>query len=140
MISGWLGEKIGRKFSLLIGFIIALIGTTVQIIATTNPVFFAAKFVGGFSIGFGLSTAYTYMGEIAPMAIRGILTAAGGITFVLAQLIVALLLDYVGARQDRWSYRGIFLGQYVLLGAALALLYFMPEYENPFIAILATNG
>lgn len=111
----------------LIGFVVVFVGTTIQIIATTNEVFFAAKLIGGFSIGIGLSTAYSYMGEVAPVAIRGILTAAGAITFVLAQLIVALLLNYVGAREDRWSYRGIFLGQYVITAIAAVILPFMPE-------------
>ncbi|KAK5075322.1 hypothetical protein LTR64_001527 [Lithohypha guttulata] len=127
LITGWLGEKIGMKRMLLLGFINILIGTTIQIIATTNAVFFVAKFIGGFSIGIGLTTIFSYLGEIAPTPIRGILTAASAITFVLAQLIVALILNYISDGTTRWTYRGLFCGQYAITAIAMVGLPFMPE-------------
>ena len=128
LITGWLGEKIGKKLMLLIAFVIVFIGTTLQIVSTTNQLFFVAKFIGGFSIGIGLSTIFSYMGEIAPLSIRGILTASSAVTFVLAQLIVALILNYQGNQSSRWAYRGLFLGQYVITGIACLILPFMPEH------------
>ncbi|KIX07442.1 uncharacterized protein Z518_02095 [Rhinocladiella mackenziei CBS 650.93] len=108
-VTGYLGEKIGKKLMLLIGFSLS------------------SLFIGGFSIGIGLTTTFSYIGEIAPVAIRGILTGASAVTFVLAQLIVALIVNYEGSQPTRWAYRGLFLGQYVITAIALDILPFMPE-------------
>lgn len=78
--SGWIVDRIGRKF--LIGgcYLIVMIGITVEIIANNaadpNAVFFAGKFINGLAIGGLISTIMSYVGELAPTALRGVWTAA----------------------------------------------------------------
>jgi MFS transporter, SP family, general alpha glucoside:H+ symporter len=47
-----------------IGFVFSFVGITLEVIATTNPVFFAGKFVNGFAIGTFISLSMTYVGEV----------------------------------------------------------------------------
>lgn len=78
--SGWIVDRIGRKF--LIGgcYLIVMVGITVEIIANNaadpNAVFFAGKFINGLAIGGLISTIMSYVGELAPTALRGVWTAA----------------------------------------------------------------
>jgi MFS transporter, SP family, general alpha glucoside:H+ symporter len=48
----------------LINFVIVFIGITVETVATTNPVFFAGKFINGFAVGAFIATSMTYIGEV----------------------------------------------------------------------------
>ncbi|CAK7200300.1 hypothetical protein SEUCBS139899_002991 [Sporothrix eucalyptigena] len=61
--SSYIADKIGRKITYLFAFIFMLVGITLEVIATTNAVFFAGKFINGFPVGaFGTMTM-TYLGE-----------------------------------------------------------------------------
>ncbi|GLA21623.1 hypothetical protein AnigIFM62618_011292 [Aspergillus niger] len=70
-------------------------------VATTNEVFFGAKFVIGFAIGTGLAVSFSYLGEISPERLRGIMGATGSISFIVAQLVVAVIQKSVSDRDDR---------------------------------------
>lgn len=48
----------------LINFVIVFIGITVETVASTNPVFFAGKFINGFAVGAFIATSMTYIGEV----------------------------------------------------------------------------
>ncbi|GLA09627.1 hypothetical protein AnigIFM60653_011958 [Aspergillus niger] len=73
-------------------------------VATTNEVFFGAKFVIGFAIGTGLAVSFSYLGEISPERLRGIMGATGSISFIVAQLVVAVIQKSVSDRDDRSPY------------------------------------
>ncbi|KAL3488542.1 general substrate transporter [Aspergillus germanicus] len=126
-MSGWLGDKIGKK--VMIGFAYGLIlaGISAEMVATTNEVFFGAKFMIGFSIGIGLAVSFSYLGEISPPRLRGIMGAAGSLSFIMAQLVVAVIQKGVSDRDDRWAYRGIFVAQYGITAIGIIFLPFMPE-------------
>lgn len=70
--SGWFGDKIGKKLMITIAYVLILVGISVEMVATTNPVFFGAKFTIGFAIGTSLTVSFSYVGEIAPPRLRGI--------------------------------------------------------------------
>jgi SP family general alpha glucoside:H+ symporter-like MFS transporter len=63
--ASYLADKIGRKLVYLIAFAFIFTGATLETVATTNPVFFASKFINGFPVGtFGTITV-TYLGEVS---------------------------------------------------------------------------
>ncbi|GKZ33047.1 hypothetical protein AbraIFM66950_002766 [Aspergillus brasiliensis] len=104
-----------------------LAGISVEMVATTNEVFFGAKFVIGFAIGTGVAVSFSYHGEISPQRSRGIMGATGSISFIFAQLVVAVIQKSVSDRDDRWAYRGIFVAQYGITLIGIVFLPFMPE-------------
>ena len=63
--SGWLADKIGRKLTFFIGFMFSIVGITLEVVATSSPVFFTGKFVNGFAIGAFISVSFTYVGEVS---------------------------------------------------------------------------
>lgn len=122
-----IADAIGRKWTYALSFVFALVGVTLETVSTTNSLFFAGKFIAGFAIGGFITTSMTYIGEIAPLALRGILTAAAAIAFTIGPFIVALIVNSTGNATTRWAYRAVFVSQYGFTGVGLILLPFMPE-------------
>ena len=48
----------------MVALLICYIGVTLEFISTTNEVFFAGKFINGFSLGALASVTVTYIGEV----------------------------------------------------------------------------
>ncbi|KAK1565997.1 MFS hexose transporter [Colletotrichum navitas] len=125
--AGYVADLIGRKWTYLISYIFMFVGITLETISTTNEIFFAGKFIAGFAIGAFITVSMTYIGEISPLALRGILTAAAAIAFTIGPFIVSLVVNQTGTRNDRWAYRTIFVSQYGVSGLGVLFLPFMPE-------------
>ena len=62
--SSYVADKIGRKLVYLFAFLVMLVGITLETVATTNPMFFAGKFINGFSVGAFGTVTMTYLGEV----------------------------------------------------------------------------
>ncbi|KAF6802561.1 MFS hexose transporter [Colletotrichum sojae] len=125
--AGYVADRIGRKWTYFLSYIFIFVGITLETISTTNEIFFAGKFVAGFPIGAFITVSMTYIGEIVPLALRGIMTAAAAIAFTIGPFIVSLIVNETGTREDRWAYRAIFVSQYGVSGLGAAILFFMPE-------------
>jgi MFS family permease len=108
-------------------YVLVFIGITLEVVSTTNEIFFAGKFIAGFPIGGFITICMTYIGEIVPLALRGIMTAAAALAFTLGPLIVSLVVNETGVREDRWAYRAIFVAQYGVSGIGLCIWPFLPE-------------
>jgi SP family general alpha glucoside:H+ symporter-like MFS transporter len=63
--AGSIADKVGRRLCFVVAMIFSVVGITVEVVATTNPVFFAGKFINGFAIGGFVSVAFTYVGEVS---------------------------------------------------------------------------
>jgi SP family general alpha glucoside:H+ symporter-like MFS transporter len=63
--AGWVADRIGRRLSFASAFIFSAVGITLEVISTTNSIFFAGKFVNGFAIGAFVATGFTYIGEVS---------------------------------------------------------------------------
>jgi MFS transporter, SP family, general alpha glucoside:H+ symporter len=69
----------------------------------------------------------TYIGEITPLPLRGVLTAATPISLILGSLSSALVVNFTGDQATRWAYRIAFVSGYGFMGIAVLLLPLMPE-------------
>lgn len=67
--SSYIADKIGRKITYLCAFVFMLVGITLEVVATTNPVFFAGKFINGFPVGAFGTITMTYLGEVSKLAV-----------------------------------------------------------------------
>ncbi|TEA19121.1 Alpha-glucosides permease MPH3 [Colletotrichum sidae] len=125
--AGYVADRIGRKWTYFLSYIFIFTGITIEMISTTNEIFFAGKFIAGFPIGAFITVSMTYIGEVAPLALRGIMTAAAAIAFTIGPFIVSLIVNDTGTKEDRWAYRSVFVSQYGISGLGAVLLYFLPE-------------
>ncbi|KAJ5630398.1 uncharacterized protein N7484_010498 [Penicillium longicatenatum] len=127
LCSGQIADTIGRRITIGGALLISVAGITLEFVATTNQMFFGGKFLNGFALGALASVPVTYVGEIAPLALRGTLTCLTALAYVIGPLIVALITNTTGNYTNRWAYRAVFAAQYGFAATAIALIAFMPE-------------
>ncbi|KXJ88807.1 putative maltose permease [Microdochium bolleyi] len=125
--AGQVADWIGRRNTIAAALVVSFAAITVEVIATTNEVFFGGKFLNGFAIGILQSVGGSYIGEIVPLALRGLTTCLIALAFTLGPFIVALIVNFHGNTGDAWSYRAIFCSQYGFAAIAAAFVFFMPE-------------
>jgi MFS family permease len=125
--AAWIADKLGRRASLGFVFSVRLLSVTLEYISTTNEVFFAGRFLGGFSTGGTNSICMAYIGEVTPLPLRGVLTAAVPIALITGALSSALIVNFTGDQSTRWAYRIAFVSGYGFMGIAALILPFMPE-------------
>lgn len=111
----------------MICLVITYVAITLEFISTTNEVFFAGKFINGFAVGALASVTVSYIGEVAPLALRGMLTCLSALAYTLGPLTVALIINETGTLDSRWAYRAVFCAQYGFAAIATAFVPFMPE-------------
>ncbi|KAI1848052.1 hypothetical protein JX266_006165 [Neoarthrinium moseri] len=124
---GQIGDLIGRRGVLIGCFVITFAAVTVEFIATTNAVFFAGKFINGFAVGAIATLTVAYIGEITPLALRGVFTCLNALSYTLGPLTVAIIVNYTGEFESRWAYRAVFCAQYGFAVIAAIGVFFMPE-------------
>ncbi|EPE05952.1 maltose permease mal31 [Ophiostoma piceae UAMH 11346] len=126
-ITGFLNDLVGRKPVLISTLLLSFVAVTLEFIATTNEVFFAAKFLNGFVTGSLTSTAITYIGEVTPLALRGLTTCISALMMTIGPLTAAIIVQKTGDLPDHWAYRNIFVSQYAYSGLCILIAPFMPE-------------
>jgi MFS family permease len=73
---GHISDTYGRRLCFFLSGIVSTAGIAVLYISATSPVFMAGKIVIGFAMGMALATGQSYISEIAPLRLRGILLSA----------------------------------------------------------------
>lgn len=106
---------------------LSFVAIAMEFVATTNELFFGGKFLNGFLTGALASVTVTYIGEVAPMALRGMLTCLTALAYTLGPLTVALIVNTTGVYKNRWAYRAVFCAQFGFAAVAVSFVWFMPE-------------
>jgi len=101
LTAGQIADWIGRKKTVMAFLVVSWIGVTMEFISTTNELFFGGKFVNGFAVGTLAALGTTYVGEIAPLALRGLLTAVIALAYTVGPLCAALILNDTGTIENR---------------------------------------
>ena len=122
--SGWLNFRIGRKYSLMIGAVLFVIGSLASALAPNVDVLIIARVLLGLAVGIASYTAPIYLSEIAPEKIRGSMISMYQLMITIG-ILAAYLSDtgfsYTGAW--RWML-GVITIPAVLL---LVGVFFLPD-------------
>lgn len=125
--AGQIADWIGRKYTIMIVLALSYVSITLEFVAVTNPVFFGGKLLNGFNVGVLAAVGTTYVGEITPLALRGLMTCLLALAYTVGPLVCSIILNSVGTATTRWAYRGIFCSQYGFLVIGTLFVPFMPE-------------
>ncbi|KAH7930757.1 general substrate transporter [Leucogyrophana mollusca] len=71
LCSGYVSDRISRKYGILTGALIALLGTVISASAQNFAALFCARLITGIGQGQSISVVTIYLCEIAPQEIRG---------------------------------------------------------------------
>lgn len=111
----YIADHIGRRWSLFIGLLFVTGGVFGEVFSLTRPAFLIGKLVLGIGLGFYLTVAPLYASELAPIKLRGIVTAGVNFAIVIGQLLSNAVIKGFGSRTDRWAYRGPFAVQWLFV-------------------------
>ncbi|KAL2852235.1 general substrate transporter [Aspergillus pseudodeflectus] len=126
--ASYMADRIGRKPIYLVGLIAVFVGITLEVVSNGScAMFFGGKFLCGIATGCFVTMSMTYVAEFAPVAIRGIISAAAPISGSSSQLLVALIQNGYGDLPSSWAYKSLFMSQYAISFTALAIWPFLPE-------------
>lgn len=84
-MAGQIADLIGRKNTIMASLAVSYASVTLEVVATTNQIFFAGKFLNGFVVGTLAAVCTTYLGEIAPLVLRGLLTCLIALAYTVGK-------------------------------------------------------
>ncbi|OQE17891.1 hypothetical protein PENSTE_c019G07889 [Penicillium steckii] len=133
LIAGDLADWFGRRFTIIAGCIIFIIGVVLQTASSGLGLLVAGRLVAGFGVGFVSAVIIMYMSEIAPRKVRGAIVSGYQFCITIG-LMLASCVDYgTENRSDSGSYR-IPIALQMLWAVILAIgLFVLPESPRFYI-------
>ena len=125
--AGQMADWVGRRYTLMAMLALSYVSITLEFVATTNQVFFGGKLLNGFVVGVIATVSTTYIGELTPLALRGLMTCLNALAYTVGPFVCSLILNSTGTVDSPWAYRAIFCSQFGFLGVATLCIPFMPE-------------
>ncbi|KAF2153614.1 putative MFS monosaccharide transporter [Myriangium duriaei CBS 260.36] len=131
LIAGDVAELIGRRFTVIIGCGIYIIGVILQVASAGLGLLVAGRLIAGFGVGF--EVFILYMSEICPRKVRGALVSGYQFCITIG-ILLASGVDYATeSRPNASSYR-IPIGIQFVFGVILAGgLFFLPDSPRYFV-------
>lgn len=98
IFSGWLGDRYGRKKSLILAAILFTLSALGVGFSDTFGSFMAFRILGGMGIGIAAAISPMYISEVAPARYRGRLVSINQLNIVMG-ILAAQIVNYLIARQ-----------------------------------------
>ncbi|KAK6433619.1 hypothetical protein LTR95_010201 [Oleoguttula sp. CCFEE 5521] len=132
IIAGDVSDMIGRKWTVIMGCAIYILGVIIQIAESKGlACIVAGRLVAGLGVGFESAIVILYMSEICPKKVRGALVAGYQFCITIGILVASCVNYATQNRTDSGSYRipiGIQFAWGLILGGGLMLLPDSPRY------------
>ncbi|KAM0405815.1 hypothetical protein HYE67_010146 [Fusarium culmorum] len=134
LLGGWLQNKIGRKFTLMMGTLVSAVAIACMFFShipepldTKRMLLTAGLTIQGFTVGIIRGACVTWVSENTPTALRGSAMALFPVFTLLGQLIGLLVTLAINSIEGNSGYLGAFGSQWILALGPLLLSIFMPE-------------
>jgi len=138
LIGGDVAEIIGRKWTVIMGCVIYMLGVIIQMITGVSNstsgnlgIIVVGRLIAGIGVGFESAIVILYMSEICPKKVRGALVAGYQFCITIG-ILLASCVDYATKnRTDTGSYRipiSIQFAWGLILGGGLLFLPDSPRY------------
>ncbi|KAH8819421.1 putative glucose transporter rco-3 [Xylogone sp. PMI_703] len=137
LIAGDVAERIGRKWTVIIGCAIYAFGVIIQII--TGPEvnalasIIAGRLIAGFGVGFESAIVILYMSEICPRKVRGALVAGYQFCITIGILLASCIVYGTEKRDDTGAYRIPIAIQWIWAMILAFGLMFLPDSPRYFV-------
>ncbi|KAJ4178842.1 hypothetical protein NW767_014770 [Fusarium falciforme] len=136
--SGLAINRYGRQPVILVAFLLSVAGAFLQYFAKDLAMFFGGKILTGIPMGAFTTAAPPYASEMAPLVIRGSVSAGMNFSIVLGQLLgYAVMRESTSTYTDDRTYKVMFATQW---GFAAVALIFLPFFPSPHTGWLHMDG
>ncbi|KAK0351925.1 hypothetical protein LTR91_007040 [Friedmanniomyces endolithicus] len=131
--AGDVADTIGRKWTVILGCCIYIIGVILQTATTGLGLLVAGRLIAGIGVGFESAIVILYMSEICPKKVRGALVAGYQFCITLGLLLASCVTYGTSTLTTTSSYR-IPIGLQFIFGVVLGVgLLFLPESPRFFV-------
>ncbi|KPI36758.1 General alpha-glucoside permease [Cyphellophora attinorum] len=128
VMTGYLADRLGRKITNAIFCAISIAAVGAQVAARGSlPILCVGKGLNGFSIGAWLVIGPLYASEIAPLKLRGWLTAVTNTIQFSGVLLFTGVIYVMGPMDSADAYQIPFMLQWIIPSFVLLTIYFWPE-------------
>jgi sugar porter (SP) family MFS transporter len=134
LIAGDAADWIGRKWTVILGCLIYIVGVVIQMITGLGDplaAIVAGRLIAGIGVGFESAVVILYMSEICPRKVRGALVAGYQFCITIGIMLAACVVYATEGRTDTGSYRIPIAIQFlwaIILAGGLFLLPDSPRY------------
>ncbi|CAL3963897.1 hypothetical protein PZA11_001392 [Diplocarpon coronariae] len=135
LIAGDVAERIGRKWTVIMGCLIYILGVVIQMLTgiggSALGIIVGGRVIAGLGVGFESAIVILYMSEICPKKVRGALVAGYQFCITIGILLAACVNYGTENRSDTGSYRipiGIQFAWGMILAGGLLFLPDSPRY------------
>ncbi|KAK1997089.1 general substrate transporter [Colletotrichum falcatum] len=134
LVAGDLADMMGRKWTVILGCLIYMIGVVIQMITNINSALgpiVAGRLIAGIGVGFESAVVILYMSEISPKKVRGALVSGYQFCITIGLLLAACVVYATKDRLDTGNYRIPIAIQFpwaLILGGGLMLFPDSPRY------------
>ncbi|CAN8105271.1 unnamed protein product [Discula destructiva] len=127
LVAGQVQDWMGRRVCFLLAIISSSAGVAVIYTAQDSAHFLGGKILTGFALGLALTTAQTYVSEIAPMPMRGIALSVNTIMMNIGFLIAISATYSRVSIMDQSAFKVLFAAAWAFPAAMAIGLPFIPE-------------
>lgn len=126
--TGWLADRIGRKYTTLISCVVSIGGVAAQYLSNGSlGVLLAGKAINGFPIGMWLVLGPLYASEVATMKLRGVLVSMTNIIQLSGVLLFTGVIYAIGSTPSATAYQIPLACQWIIPGLVLLTVLMWPE-------------
>ncbi|KAA8909271.1 hypothetical protein TRICI_004583 [Trichomonascus ciferrii] len=123
----WLGDKLGRRWTIMTGMIINTVSVLLQVTAFSLPQMIVGRVINGFGIGITSSTAPAFQAECSPAHVRGRLVVLGSLTNTFGVWIAGWVNFGIIYASGDVTWRFPLALQYIFIIIPCMILPFVPE-------------
>jgi sugar porter (SP) family MFS transporter len=134
IIAGDVADFMGRKWTVILGCLIYIIGCVIQMITGLGDALgaiVAGRLIAGIGVGFESAIVILYMSEICPRKVRGALVAGYQFCITIGLMLASCVIYATKDRADTGQYRIPIAIQFlwaIILGVGLMFLPDSPRY------------
>lgn len=130
----WVAQKFGRRWSIMIGSIIMVVGALIQGFAQHVAMYIIARLILGFGILFAIISGAAMIGELGHPKERAILTSLFNSSYFIGQITAAAIAIRTTEMTSEWGWRMPSLLQICPSLLQIATVFLLPESPRWLIA------
>ncbi|KAF2147634.1 sugar transporter [Myriangium duriaei CBS 260.36] len=127
ILSGYVVEKIGYKYTLIAGLVTLAITITATFVAETSSILALGLFLCGIPWGVFQTTTTTYASEVTPLQLRPFLTTYVNFCWCFGQMVCSFVLRRVSTLSSKEAYKIPLATQWIWILPLIIAISFAPE-------------
>ncbi|CDK26249.1 unnamed protein product [Kuraishia capsulata CBS 1993] len=133
-VGSFLADRVGKKWTLFAHVLLSVAFIALEFAATNVQMFLAGKTLNGYCVCLIQAVGVTYVSEIAPLRLRGLVVSICNVSFCIGPLVCFIINYSISHKESPWAYKAVFASQWGFAAVTLPLLFFLPE--SPWFYVL----